>query len=240
MMIGNKSESGSVLMEFVIVAPLYFLLLGGLFMVGGLMLNRIRMHVGDHLVTWVGGSRFCPTDYDSATGETRRSPEKVKSLTSQLFGVPIGGMSLDDEGFEVKLSDDNLEKVNDFMGLYFGGITRLPVDIPAWIRGMMGMQGAMATDGNSEWFLMDTAEYGCGYERAFSFHRMSLDFDSEKGISGNYRSKFISAADVATRGYLESVLNERWIGGGSSDAKPATITGAQTFPQGRLLGRFGE
>lgn len=240
MMSRSKSERGSVLMEFVIVAPLYFLLLGGLFMIGGLMLNRIRMHVGDHLVTWVGGSRFCPTDSDSSAGEIERSSEKVKELTAQLFGVPIGGMSLDDEGFEVRLTDDDQEKVNDFMGLYFGGITRLPVNIPAWIRGMMGMQGTMTRDGNSEWLLMDTAEYGCGYERSYSFHRMFVDFDSKGGSSGNYRSKFISAADVATRGYLESVLNETWIGGGESDAKPTTISEAQTFPQGRLLGRFGE
>ena len=239
-MIRDKGERGSVLMEFVIVAPLYFLLLGGIFMVGGLMLNRIRMHVGDHLVTWVGGSRFCPVDSDSLD-EDNRSAEKVKELTAQLFGIPVGGMTLDDEGFVVKRPDDDLSRVNDFMALYFGGITRLPVNIPAWIRGMMGMQGAMTTDGNSEWFLMDTAEYECGYARSYSFHRMFLDLDSKDGSGGDssYRSKSISAADVATRGYLEGVLNETWIGR-PSQAKATVIGEAQTFPQGRLLGRFGE
>ncbi len=238
----NKGEYGSVLMEFVIVAPLYFLLLGGMFMVGGLLLNRIRMHVGDHLVTWVGGSRFCPTDSDSRTGEKVRSSEKVKELTAQLFGVPIGGMSMDDDGFEVKLTDDDKEKVNDFMGLYFGGITRLPVNVPAWVRGMMGMHGTMTDGGDSEWFLMETAEYECGFDRSYSFHRLFMDLDSKDGSSGDvsYRSKSISAADVAMRGYLESVLGEIWIGGAVSEKKTVSIGEAKTFPQGRLLGRFGE
>ena len=206
------------------------------------MLNRIRMHVGDHLVTWVGGSRFCPTDSDSNDEGIERSSERVKELTAQLFGVPIGGMSLDDEGFEVKRPDDDPTRVNDFMALYFGGITRLPVNIPSWIRGMMGMQGTMTSDGNSEWFLMDTAEYESGYARSYSFHRMSLDLDSKGDNVGDssYRSKSISAVDVATRGYLESVLTEIWIGSPESQAKPPQIGDARTFPQGRLLGRFGE
>lgn len=235
-------ERGSVLMEFIIVAPLYFLLLGGLFMVGGLGLNRIRMHVGDHLVTWVGGSRFCPTESGSQSGDAEKSWKKVKELTSQLFECPIGGMSTDDEGFEVKRPDDEPTRVNDFMGLYFGGITRLPVNVPSWVRGMMGMQGAMTRDGNSEWFLMETAEYDCGHDRAYSFHRMGLDFDSKNGGSDSlpYRSKFIRASDVVSRGYLESVLNENWIGSSSSQRTTVTIGAAQEFPKGRMLGRFGE
>ncbi len=216
-------------MEFVLVAPLYLMLLGGLFMVGGLMLNRLRMHVGDHLVTWVGGSRFCPMDEDG-----NPSGEKVEELTLQLFRIPIGGPLVNEQGFDVKKVDEDPAKINDFMALFFGGIKRLPLDVPSWIRGMLGLHGVMMHEGDNEWFLMETSEYNAGYDRSFSFHRLPMGDDSN-------RSSTVSSADLVTAGYLEAVLQEGWIGKETtSTVNETTSDEKQEFPKGRQLGWFAE
>ena len=244
-MIFRKTESkrrGSVLMELVVVLPLYFLLFGGVFMLGGVALSRIRMHLGDHLVTWVGGSRFCPTNEQG-----QKDPDKVRELVDQIFGCAIGGIAKDDDGFEVRWDSEGAWAVNDFMGMYYGGVTRLPVNVPSWIRGMMGMGGVMFESGTPGWLIAETSVFSCGRFRSYSFHRLSLPgIDNGGDPSGTLtsRAKSVPAKDVATRGYLETVLGETWIGLGESDEKPGKgkggLSAALDIPKGRLLGRFGE
>lgn len=226
----GRFRRGSVLMEFVLVAPLYFALLGGLFIVGGLLVNRMRMHMSDHLVTWIGASRLCPGSVDSQTGEKQKDSQIVQSLVNQLFDRAVGGIEPDKESFVVKWDDSNELRVNGFMGFYYGGITKLPVSVPSWIRGMLGMQGAVTGDGTSEWFNMETAEFDCGYFRSYSFHR----------LSSTSRSRETRGIDIASGGVLESVLNEIWIGSERKEDVSIPIQTVKGNNKGRVLGRFGE
>jgi len=61
-----NNHSGSVLMETVLVLPLYLLLLGGLFIVGDIMLARFHLSAVERTYAWRGSSRV--------PGEPLRAP----------------------------------------------------------------------------------------------------------------------------------------------------------------------
>ena len=193
---GEASRRGSVLMEFVVVAPLYFILLGGLFILGDLAMNRIRVHMGDHFVTWVGGSRFCPVKPSS---KDDKDVDKVQALLKPLYDLSIGG-AVDEVGFKVDTPSDqrssrwNHTDLNHFMRLYMGRVKRLPLKMPDWARGMFGMQDAVTGTANMDEY--ETITYTSDEcFRAYSFHRLLLTgIDTEDdGRSDTYsRARSIS------------------------------------------------
>ena len=233
-------------MEFVIVAPLYFLLLGGMFMVGDLILNRARMHIGDHLATWVGASRFCPKNGNG------KDKEAVDLFVQELFDRAIGGIvphgendGFDTDWFDVR-EDHRKSKVNGFMELFYGGIRQLPVKIPNWVRGMVGMHGVMVGEGADEVFLMDTADFNCGDWRSYSFHRLPMHgIDDTQDPTGDdekiSRSKRIAAGDIAiaNRGHVGNVIMETWVSTGIVKA-PGELGPHAPLSKKRLLGEYGE
>lgn len=230
----RRSDRGSVLMEFIIIAPIYFLLLGGLFMVADLAVNKIRMHIGDELVTWLGASRFCPQD-----GAGKRDPSKVADSLKPIFERSIGGAII---GFKVSSTRDALQ-LNDFMSCYSGGIVKLPVRIPEWVRGMMSMADMMSGKADSEWRNRSEVEMDCDYERIRVFHRhalsgIDLPSDLDDPVS---RDRNISARDMIVRGYLVNVIDGSWIHlAEGNDGTGMSLTDGQDIPAGRLLGQFGE
>lgn len=54
----NASERGSVLMEFVIVLPLYIAVMGGILSIGLTSLDMINLRSADHWGVWMAGNRF--------------------------------------------------------------------------------------------------------------------------------------------------------------------------------------
>ena len=224
-------------MEFVVVAPLYFILLGGLFIVADLMQNRIRTHIGDIFTTWVGGSRFCPVQ------DGVRDAECVRQLMVPMFSRSIGGPIPD---FEVDRSKDDGNNVNQFMALNMGGILKLPVKMPDWARGMFLMQESENGDPSADFSKLATITYESrnsedgNIYRSFSFHRLG-----ENEVAASYdRSRAVSAEDVIIRGYLDNVLADTWVCNldlESTVGKPtATISAKQGIEKKRNLGMFGE
>lgn len=220
-------------MEFVLVAPLYFLLLGGLFLVADLVVNRIRMQIGDELVTWVAASRFCP---QSDNGE--RDASKVADLLDPLFERSIGGAVI---GFRVNTT--NAARFNNFLDFCSGGISKLPVKVPEWVRGMMSMLGLMSGSSDSDWLNRSVVEVNCDFPRAYVFQRRALsgiDRDPDPDDAAS-RDRALSASDVVTRGYLEEVLMDDWIhlDDGKEEEAPSMRV-QQDIPKRRYLGMFGE
>lgn len=235
-----RSRRGSVLMEFVIVAPIYVFLLGGLFMVGDLVLNRIRMHIGDHFVTWVGGSRFCPVDDN---GE--RSAEIVGKRLRPIFADAIGGAIVEYQVDVTVPGKDDSRRLNSFMALYFGGIVDIPVKVPDWVRGMM----SLLNDGVDEYGR--SVSYDANYPRSFVFHRLPLagiDENSSGGAGDGFcRSReSLSASTVAYGGYVDNVARaDPWITIDDKDrVQPVAVNPNAGSPagegKGRCLGMFGE
>lgn len=232
-----RCRRGSVLMEFVVVAPLYFVLLGGLFMVADLMVNKMRMHFGDHLVTWVAGSRFCPSQ--GPNGEDAAT--FVNGLVKTMFERSIGGAPGDD--FHVDREIGSGMKVNSFMALDMGCIDSLPIKMPSWARGMFAMQEVMTGDKVSELAAQNEFRYKCDFFRSFSFHRLALSgIDAGGGaVDGYSRAKNIPIAYTLVSGNLDQILSDRWIG---SEEEGGGVTsggsGANGFSTQRTLVQYGE
>lgn len=188
-----RKRRGSVLMEFVIVAPLYFLLLGGMFYVGEFLLNRIRINVGDNFLTWSVATRLKPAEMP-ITGY----------LEDWLFSE-----TLEKARLTVDLSSNSSE-VNQFCGLFMGGIDRVEVGIPAWATGMLTMHKILSGQSLSE---DDTAGRFAYFDEAESnirvvcLHRFN-DSDAAPGYS---RSKNIPARDLLPQNNLANVISDGWI-----------------------------
>ena len=235
---------GSVLMEFVIVAPLYFLLLGGLFLIGDLSLNRIRMHIGDQLATWVGASRFCPVN--PGVGKDRDSVDRLVAL---LFGKEVGA----EIGADGKLKTDGVRWFdveaypvgdgNGFVQSFRGGVTKLPIKVPPWVSGMFNMQDMMTGGGTGARFV-DPVFFGGDTYRSYVVHRLpvaGMDDDSEPPDDDCCnRSRKIPARDVVYAGYVGNVVSEGWsvIGGGSAPNALGVRKGRT--PRKRYLREWGE
>ena len=186
----NRLRRGSVLMEFVVVAPLYFALLGGMFFVGELMLNRYRLAVGDHLGTWLAGTRLMDrSGGNDAIGALFQ--DYLFRDTHELAGeLKVGRVAVWN---------------NYFMSMYGGGIQRLSVSVPDWVRGMMYMQQAFSGGDMSDLDTKRTYDYfkGEDYHRSFSLHRVS------SWPSSHNRSA--SSFDIVNSDVLMNVLGDSWI-----------------------------
>ena len=212
-------------------------------MVADLITNRIRVHMGDHFVTWVGGSRFCPVD---AKGE--KDAEKVKTILKPVYDLSIGG-PIEDVGFKVDYSDDKNTDFNHFMMFYMGRVKRLPIKMPDWARGMLAMEDAVVGNANiNENSVVTYTSDECF--RSYTFHRLPLSgLDANGGDTkgdSHSRARGISGSDLVNGEYVFKVIEDNWTndvdgdstaaGGGSSS--PGTSQAMGDIP--RHLGYFAE
>ena len=238
-----KGCCGSVLMEFVLVAPLYFALLGGLFFVGELTLNRVRMHIGDHTGTWLGATRLMWSPVDS-DGESLKGNAIAKLLQEKLF---FETMELTGRIWVDQVQDAG--KINSFMAMYKGGVDKLSVSLPDWARGMLFMQDAVSDQDMTELMTKQSYTYfsdGNDSFRAFSFHRFAPLYEGDTpwnpgtGIAGDRADSAVNLVD----GVLANIIPSKWICNASDDDGVSTeaASSAQTNnePYNRQLSDFGE
>ena len=228
----GKRMRGSVLMEFVIVAPLYFALLGGLFFIGELTLNRLRMHIGDHTGTWLGATRLMgyPTD---SKGNPLKGDLIAKLLQEKLFLETMeltGRIKVN----QIKEDGSDSTKINRFMAMYAGGIEKLSVSLPDWARGMLFMQDAMTGEDTSDFTTKQSYTYFSDAEndwRDFSFHRYTHLYDGDSprnpGI-GKSNDRAGAAVNLVKGEVLGNVIGDGWI------CMPESSTGdSPQVPQGQ-------
>lgn len=205
-------------MEFVVVAPLYFALLGGMFFVGEMALNRFRLLVGDHAGTWLAGTRLM----DKSGG-----------------GDPIGALMqnflfLDTHELAGAISvEPSPDRLNYFMSMYSGGIKRLSVSVPNWMRGMLYMHQALS--GGDMRDLREKRTYDFlsseDFHRSFSFHR------NPSWPASHNRSA--PAADIVGNDILMNVLYDSWILSDSS-VPASSSTGSGIGAVTRALSGWSE
>ena len=112
---GARGERGSVLMEGVLVLPLYLMLLGALFIVGDLAMGRLALLAGERAVTWLAGDRF-GNDPDPAV----QAAMDVSSMTLE------GGEAVEAVRGEKRIG-------NHWLDAYQGYIV-LGVHVPYWVE----------------------------------------------------------------------------------------------------------
>ena len=109
------AERGSVLMETVLVLPLYIAFFSGIFMLGDLDSGRNRLTAGDRFAVWASGNRHADGDDD-----------RVKSDTDAAF-FPNGEFA---EGTNLKAFSSANRKV-DFYSVVRGA-SELKLVLPVW------------------------------------------------------------------------------------------------------------
>ena len=207
-------------MEFVVVAPLYFLLLGGIFYVGEFVANRIRINVGDQLLTWSVATRFC---------QERGSIKQL--LNGWLFGDTLEYALLTVNDAPMAVGG------NEFCSAYVGGIERIEIGMPGWANGMMNMHKAVsgeelsAADLRTRFTYFEDANTSV---RTVVMHRL-------KGFSGEYdRSKNVRACDLMPRNYLVNVLSDSWAHSDNWQKETSPIENVQGGEVVRALVQWGE
>ena len=111
----NSGERGSVLMETILVIPLYIAFLSGIFMLGDLGLGRSRLNAGDRFAVWLAGDRHANKD-DAA----------VKKAASGAF-FPKNDFA---EGTSLESFSSHKTKVNFYAVVQ--GAAKLKLALPAW------------------------------------------------------------------------------------------------------------
>ena len=116
---GRRAESGAVLMETVIVIPLYMILLGGIFWIGDLMVARQRLVVADRYVAWNKGLRYDDKGQTDA-GTVRRLFFSQADGSANPYQRPTA-------------SDGRIDAVYDWSHKASGQV-RLDMRMPEWTR----------------------------------------------------------------------------------------------------------
>ena len=211
-------------MEFIVVLPLYFVLVGGLFFVGELMINRVRLQIGDFAVTWIGADRFS----DSSLCGTA-----MDFLFEEKF---------DGRGAYVVNESEDESKINRFCALHLGGVD-LDIGMPSWILGMLWVQdvttgGAKENDSELKWDELSTYSYWKNGEnerefgfRSFSVHRIAnddMDYERARIHKVKEAQRGLGAAELLTGNVLMNVLSDRWVNNIEADLLPTDVGGAMS------------
>ena len=124
---------GSVLMETVLVIPVYIAFLSGIFMLGDLMLGRNRQSAGDRFAVWTAGNRH-----------SERDDAKVRQAADAAF-FPKGEFA---EGTKLESFSSAKKKV-DFYAVVRGS-SKLKLVLPVWaVQSRKGVIKLLADVGTS-------------------------------------------------------------------------------------------
>lgn len=218
-------ENGSVLMECLVVLPIYFALLGGLFLIGEIVVNKMRVEIGDSVVTRLAADRM---GLNAPLGDAM----------TYLFQEKFDGRG----EYDVRQAheEDDAAEVNFFATKYSGGVT-LDLHLPDWIRGWLSLGNVMAEDsqrdrdengGELKWaevgengdltFFKSTANPF----RAYVVHRMKPEDITSGNMVETMKTAYnrsrttrdevqdwdgVSAGEMIHRGILENVVRDGWL-----------------------------
>ena len=118
---GRRRDAGSILMETVLVIPLYMILLGGIFWIGDLIATRQQLVVAERYVAWNKGLRYDDKgEIDTGTLH--------KLFFTDAEGAP-------DPFHTPTLGDGKIDATFDWSHAASGQVT-LKVKLPDWLRYM--------------------------------------------------------------------------------------------------------
>lgn len=251
-----REAGGTVLMECVVMLPMYFALLGGLFLVGEIAVNNMRVEMGDSIVTGLAADRIAPAII----------PDDAMTY---LFQEKISGHG----DYEVDSdSGSGNNEVNHFSAKYMGFVS-FGLYLPDWVRGWLSLGNVMAeekhrdkdeTGGELDWDSKGRwkDEDGDGipdpestplvfYDtfanpfRAYIVHRMKPADVKDVVVEYNMRTAYnrartagdaaqgwdgVMAADMLKTDVFMNVISDDWIFNREASIQESSV------PQGNLFG----
>lgn len=211
----SQGEAGSVLMEGVLVLPLYLAMLGALFIAGELAHARQTLMAVERSITWLAADRFA----NHGTSGIMRMLERY--VPKRDFHPPGGDIHVDE------LRRNGRVVGNTWLNGY-AGYAVMDVQVPWW-QGMANAEDAMylrKPGDTSPWAFQDSyrvPEGGDGLAdkrwRYFVVRRRGFDdFVSRKQYDAHYDR---NASGLKLADHVEStVVNDPWIIGGEQAFHP--------------------
>lgn len=250
-----QSCSGTVLMEWVVMLPIYFSLLSGCFLLGEMIVNKIRLQVGDHTVTWLVGDRM---------GQQNITPEEAMTY---LFSEKFDGNGR----FRVDRGTD-VEAMNHFATIYRGGV-KFDLALPDWILGPLDLGNVMSeessrdvdAEGRAFLWSRDAAnvplfaleDENGRHLRSYSLHRVKpMDFlPDDDAMYAQTKNDYnrartapvdiqewagVDAGSMLANGIFVNVLGDNWIEDAGQPISTANVSGDPPSAMQRFLHEFGQ
>ena len=226
-----RGDRGSVMMEFIIVLPIYLCLFGGLFLTGEILLGRERLPENDRILAWL--CEYCGKD--DLVGVVT-APDRFKILTDhdENAGWEVDTTNLEKWVGALDPSSQNYQIGNNYLTLYSSHMSVKMTKIPAWIRGPLSAVSIFSGNGNP-W-----------EDFSFTFDQMT-DYDSHDNarhyvfkrvaaVDADYDRK-VAPAELAT-GIVWNIVGDTWP---SESTTPAVGGNSYDNPEyNRSLTEFGE
>lgn len=186
----RRAESGSVLMETVLVIPLYMIVLGGILWIGDLMVTRQQLVIADRYVAWNRGMRHDDKGQIDA------------GTVHQLFFAEANGSP--SQYHQPKASEGKIEKTDDWSHRA-SGVVRLDMRMPEWTRYLFNAGQAMLDSGVP----LEQATAMQGRDKPDQRHVVVMRTKAE-AQPGYIRNKYgvNSSSQVAKK--WEEIARERW------------------------------
>ncbi len=226
-----RGEGGSVLMEGVLVLPLYLMVLGALFIVGDLIRARLTLQSVERSLTWLHGDRYVGHD-DPGMGQ-------MLAAIEDKVAAPVTGAKVDEMRKGGRLVG------NTWLDAFIGYAV-MEVKVPWWC-GMADAEAIMfsrETDGEEELPFSDSYVLPEGLNgEANRQYRNGVLRRRPAGADKN-RDRNAPGIQLADTGWA-NVAGEPWITGGGPNAYhdlPASAPpgNKQDYQRYSVLVPFGE
>lgn len=255
-----KSERGSVLMEFVLVAPLYLCLFGAMFLTGELLLSRSRLWNNDRFLAWLAQDRHEMISVTRRQAFHERLREEARKQFYLLTDGGEDGWSFDGGGgligetawvghFPSATSTAPPGTVtttyitsNAWLALYQSQMQLQLTKIPGWIRGPLALVHIFG------------GEPSPFEDAVYDFYRGGEDVDNRNNdrhyvfkrvaSSSPLYDRTVASEELIKSGILWKVVGDAWPSSNETELQAASstdpYTGGLELKHPRVLAGFGQ
>lgn len=213
----RSGERGSVLLEGVLVLPIYLMMLGCLFIMGDLARGRVNLLEAERFLTWIGVDRFAGHDPASVKGRLAAFFEDDSSepVDVRLFSPDGGGI---------------VHGSHWASGVQGYGVLNVPV--PYWFGAANAEQ--VSRYGNADGELAFREGYllpGRGNTGAQTHWRSAVFRRLPAGTGGGRYNRNAPVADLLA-GVVWNVIGDTWCGLGAQKEREGVDPAAGTAGMG--------
>ncbi len=201
---GGQGERGSVLTEFLIVAPLYLLLLGGLLLSHDMLRVKNKILMLDEFITVTGTHRYMRDNTDAIS-------TKATSIWGDFMPNSVKTPLMIANEYE---SNEGKSLANTWNAVYAGRVD-VEYNLPTHINSLLSVQRIVFGDANtppppqSFRFYADPKTGQFPSERECRFHVIQRHWTSKSGKKGFDRAA--DAYKLVSDGIMSNVLKDSWL-----------------------------
>lgn len=221
----KRNDGGSVLMEFLIVAPLYLLLFGGLMLISEILFARMNLWNHDRMLAWIADDRrhtntevldrvvdIIKTSFELPDIHINEAGETV--IKTDHYDFENENIN-DDEWAAASKNDSQAQtqyiQSNYWCRMYNSQIPLKMNTIPASIRGPMAVVGIFSGDSDSPIPVIDFYREGSihldqrNLDRHYVVHRYAYNL-----ADSNAHDRDATGSDLY-QGVVWNIIGEPWI-----------------------------